>query len=198
MKRPRGARAQPRTGVDDFFGVLKSYGKVIGWAFGAAVVPLAAGLIKLAPPWPPAILQLTALFEVLVLVLAFQTLKRAKSSLVSRLMAILLAATVLLAVGYLILLSGFVYEEPISGERFVKGFACTDEARRVFPGRCPAYGDGELRQAQWDAWRLWQPWSITVMRVAIVALWTSMFACVAGTIGSFLVYQSGVRARTVA
>ena len=191
----RSRNNQPRSGVDDFFGVLKSYNKVIAWTFGSAVAPIAAGMVKLAPPWPSAIIQITAMFEVLALIFSFQLLQKKKVNTVNRIMIMSLFAFALSTIIYLVMTSMFVYIEPVSGDRFVKGFSCTPEAVQVFAGRCPFFSDENLRAAEWDAGRLWQSWSITVVRVSIVILWATMFSSLASSIGAFLVYQSGVRAR---
>lgn len=185
-----------RSGVDDFLGIIKSYGKIIVWTLGAAAAPIAAGMAELAPPWPPAIIQVTALFEMLVLVLTFQFLMKTNFAKINNLLLFSMATIVLFTLFYLAAFSEFVYEEPLSRLKFVKGFACTSEAVIVFPGGCPFYTDDNLRWAEWEASRLWKPWSITFVRLCLVILWTSVFVSIATLLGSFLVYQSGIRSRT--
>jgi hypothetical protein len=188
-----GSRPPPRTSIDDFLSVTKTYGRVVAWALAGAIAPILAGFANLAPPWPENVVQLTALVELLALVLAFQLLRRAPRRTVNRVLicgAILAFVTMTV---YLVCLSQFVFEEPLSKLRFVKGFICTREAMIVFPGHCPQYSDDDLRQNEWEAGRFWTLASITIVRVGLDCLWFLVFFSLAATLGSFITYQSWVK-----
>jgi len=186
---------ESRTGIDEFRSILSNYGRIFAWALASSIAPVLAGLTNLAPPWPPSVIQVTAIAELLALIISFQFLKAASMKRINRIIISGIAILTVMLVLYLFAISQFVYEEPLSKLRFVKGFVCTPEAIQVFPGHCPSYSDDELRQAEWEAARLWTLSSITLVRLGLVCLWFAFFASLAVTVGSFLVYQGGRRAR---
>src|ERR1700730_9088529 len=130
-----------QTGIDDFWKVVRQYGRILTWGLGAAVVPIAAGLASLAPPWPPAVMQITALLELVILLTVFQILQVSKKTTVNHVIVSAAAVLVIFSLFYLFGISQFTYEEPLSKLRFVKGFICTSDALTVFPKKCPFYGD---------------------------------------------------------
>jgi hypothetical protein len=91
---------------------------------------------------------------------------------------------------YLTMLSQFTFTEPHSNLRSVKGFVCTNDALIVYRDLCPWLHDDQLAEAEWEAPRLWTLWSITLVRIAVVTLWSLSFTSLASLIGSFVVYQS--------
>ena len=88
----------------------------------------------LAPPWPPSVIQVTAIAELLALIISFQFLKAASMKRINRIIISGIAILTVMLVLYLFAISQFVYEEPLSKLRFVKGFVCTPEAIQVFQG----------------------------------------------------------------
>jgi hypothetical protein len=89
--------------VEKFFRVQKAYIKLAAWSVTASAVPFFAASASLAPPWPPALAGITAIAQLVVLVLAFQFLGSATKGAVDRVLiagSIALVTTVLV---YLIL-----------------------------------------------------------------------------------------------
>ncbi len=179
-------------GLVGFKDLLREFRGLSSWAVGGSMaVPFAAALASLSPPWPPAIVLLTAIAELVALIYVYQFLKTARRQTVNR---ILVLSGLLLAVFgavYLVAVSLYTYQVPISSERFVKGYQCTPDAAAVFRDKCPDLGLDELKTAEYDADRLWTARSIAVTRIAIVALWLASFIALSVLVGGFLVYQMG-------
>lgn len=177
-------------GLDPFKRLLAEFGGLSIWATGAAVaVPFAAALVDLSPPWPPGIVLVTGIAELLVLALVYQSFSTAGRRRIQRVMIRAIVGLALAALAYLVLLSLFTYEVPTTGERFVKGFECTPAASAVFAEACPDLGREELRTAEFEAENLWTRGSIATMRVLLVVLWSATFVRLSLALGSFLVFQ---------
>jgi len=184
------------SGLDEFKKLLAEFRGLSAWAVGGAVaVPFAAALVDFSPPWPPGIVLVTAVVELIALVFVFQFLKSAKRRSINRALIVSTAGLSIASVVYLILLSLYTYRVPTTGERFVKGYNCTPEAKAIFKDHCPDLGLDELRTAEYEAERLWTRRSLTLMRVTLVILWSAAFILLSLTLGAFIVYQMNVRGR---
>lgn len=180
-------------GLVGFQELLKEFRGLSVWAVGGSVaVPFAAALASLSPPWPPAIVLVTAMVELVALIYVYQFLKSARRRAINRILAV--SGFMLAALGavYLAALSLYTFQVPTTKQRFVKGYVCTPEARAVFKDKCPDLGLDELKTAEYDADRLWTDRSIAVTRMVIVALWLAAFVALSVLVGSFLVYQMQV------
>jgi hypothetical protein len=187
-------RKSPLLGMQGFWHLLREVRHLLTWGVGSATVPIAIGFTSFYPPWPPAIVQLTALLQVVALVLTYHTFRQASAKVLNRLLATSAAVLCIGSLLYLVGLSQFTFTEPLSKLRFVKGFICTSDAFTVYHDMCPWLGDDQLRQAEWEAPRLWTLWSVTVVRVALVLLWLVSFVALSTLLGSFVVHQSAVKA----
>jgi|HubBroStandDraft_4_1064222.scaffolds.fasta_scaffold36932_2 hypothetical protein len=182
-------------GLVGFKELLQEFRGLSLWAVGGSVAaPFAAALASLSPPWPPAIVLVTAVAELVALIYVYQFLKKTKRKSINRAIAVSGLALVVLATVYLAAVSLYTYEVPTTKERFVKGYVCTEEAAVVFKGKCPDLGIEQLKTAEYDADRLWTSRSITVTRLAIVGLWLAAFVALSVLVGSFLVFQLQVPA----
>jgi hypothetical protein len=176
-------------GISAFIELTKYYRSMVAWALAGSIAPIVAGIVNLAPPWPPAIVPVTSLFELVALIVVFQFLSRADRKLINVVIIGCLLSIVIFLIVYLFLLSQFTYEEPLKRIRSVKGFVCTAEAKLVFIDKCPFYGDDELRKGEWEAARFWTMQSITIMRLSLVLVWLLVFTSFSGVIGSFIAFQ---------
>jgi len=182
-----------QAGLVGFKELLSEFRGLSIWAVGGSLaVPFAAALASLSPPWPPAIVLVTAVAELVALIYVYQFLKSAKRRSINRIIAATGPALVILGAAYLVGVSLYTYEVPTTKQRFVKGYVCTEEAVSVFKQKCPDLGIDELKQAEYDADRLWTSRSIAMTRLAIVALWLAAFVALSILVGSFLVYQMQV------
>jgi len=182
-----------QSGLVGFKELLSEFRGLSIWAVGGSLaVPFAAALASLSPPWPPAIVLVTAVAELVALIYVYQFLKSAKRRSINRIIAATGPALVILGAAYLVGVSLYTYEVPTTKQRFVKGYVCTEEAVSVFKQKCPDLGIDELKQAEYDADRLWTSRSLAMTRLAIVALWLAAFVALSILVGSFLVYQMQV------
>lgn len=107
------------TGLDDFKLLLKEFRGLSVWAVGGSlVVPFAAALADLSPPWPSGIVPITAVAELLALVLVFQFFKNSKRRVTNRLLLLSVAILTITMMVYLIAFSYFTYSVPTTKERF--------------------------------------------------------------------------------
>ncbi|MCA1621496.1 MAG: hypothetical protein LC795_19930 [Acidobacteria bacterium] len=191
------------SGLDDFKLLLKEFRGLSQWAVvgGSVVVPFAAYLASLSPPWPTGIVPVTAIVELVALMLVFQFYHDSSRRVINRVLLASVAVFALTGVVYLGSVSYFTYEVPTTKERFVKGYECTADARLVFKERCPDLGIDELSTAEYKAERLWTRKSIAVTRTSLALLWAVVFVGLSFAVGSFLCYQmrtkKGGRSRPV-
>jgi hypothetical protein len=183
-------------GIEEFKRLLTEFRGLSVWAVGGGVaVPFVAAMTDLSPPWPPAIVPVTAVIELLSLVLVFQFLRTSKRRLINWILSVSVALFVTTGLIYLLGLSLYTYEVPTTKERFVKGYECTSEAKAIFGEHCPDLGLDELRTAEYEADRLWTRKSIAFTRSIIVFVWLLVFAELSFALGSFLVYQMRAKRR---
>ena len=181
-----------QSGLVGFKDLLKEFRGLSVWAVGGSVaVPFAAALAALSPPWPPAIVLVTAVAELVALIYVYQFLKKARRKLIDRILAVSGMLLVVFGAAYLMTVSLYTYEVPTTKERFVKGYQCTADAVAVFKEKCPDLGLDELKTAEYTAARLWSERSIAITRLTLVALWLAAFTALSVLVGSFLVYQMG-------
>jgi len=179
-----------QAGLVGFKELLKEFRGLSAWAVGGSVaVPFAAALAALSPPWPPAIVLVTAIAELVALIYVYQFLKMSKRKSIDRIMVGSGLLLVVFGSVYLFAISLYTYEVPTTKERFVKGYRCTSEASLVFKDKCPDLGVDELKTAEYEAERLWTAQSIATTRMSIVALWIATFVALTVLVGGFLVYQ---------
>lgn len=167
-------------------GYLNGLLKVLGFGAAFAAVPLLASLARLEPPWPPGIGFVSSALVLLSSLLAWEWTRRAK---IRNRRALILAATVLTGlglVGYLFLYSLFVEQIPGSGERIVRGYACTAEARQVHGASCPDLSRDALKDAEWEAVVLWTRSSITTVRMGLALAWLVFTAGLVGSVGAIV------------
>jgi hypothetical protein len=185
------------TVLDDFKLLLKEFRGLSLWAFGGSlVVPFAANLADLSPPWPPGIVPVTAVVELLTLVLVFHFCRKAKHRRISLVLAVSAAVFAISGVVYLSGVSYFTFKTPNTKERFIKGYECTPDAQLVFKERCPDLGMDELETAEYEAERLWTRKSIAVTRTALTTIWSLVFVALSVALGSFLQYAMKTRKPT--
>jgi hypothetical protein len=178
------------SGFDDFKGVLKDFRTLSVWAVGAGSAPFVGALASLAPPpWPKQITTITAVLDLVVLILVFQFFNSATKKLVNWAMAFTALVLVVVAFSYLSIFGRYTFQIPGDG-RDVKGFVYTTAAKRVY-GEHPDNTDKILTEMEYDGARLWESWSINRMTTVLQTLWLLSFAALSGVIGIFIVFQRG-------
>jgi hypothetical protein len=182
------------TAYDDFLEIIKRFKTLSVGALGiGTAVPFFAYVGGIAPPWPPGIMLMTALTELVCLIVVFQFLRTKGRKLVNRVIAALTLSLGLASLAYLILIGIFTYVTPHTNERFVKGFICRPEIQEFYGNQCPLVSRDLLSSAQYTAENIWLDWSVALMQVVLAILWLVSFILLSGVIGSFLVFQTKIR-----
>ena len=179
-------------GMDGFYELLGEINKLSAWVMpSATIAPLIASLVDLNPPWPNKIglTIVTALVVLLALIVVFQFLRKKRRAVIDRVLLLSLAFLVASCVAYYSGLSLFSFTTPVTHDRYIKGFDCTKDARAVFADKCPWLDLDELKQAEYEATRLWTIQSITVVRIGLLTLWAFSFAMLALALGAFISFQ---------
>lgn len=146
-----------------------------------ALLPMVAAWLGFAPPWPAGSQYFTLALEAILLGALAAALHGVSRGTLRRLV---MAASFVLVVGGMAYLAGFntfTYVTPTTGEHWVKGYVCTPEALSL-PGykeKCPFLDKDELKDAEYEAQRLWTLPSITVVKVSLAALWFASFTAIA-------------------
>lgn len=181
------------TAYDDFLDILKKFRALSVSALGTgAAVPFFAYVANIAPSWPPGVMLLTALTELVCLILVFQFLRTKGRRAVNRWMASLATLLFLASLVYLVLFSIFTYVTPHTNGRFTKGFVCKPQTEQLYPGQCPLVDEQVLADAQYSAESIWTGWSVQLMQVFIASVWLAAFVLLSSLIGTFLVFQTKI------
>jgi len=139
------------------------------------LLPVLAAFMAFDPPWPNGIGYASA--ALVAGGAAWAHFGAGPGPIVSkRWVRAIVAALVVVAIGYLSLLSLYVETIPGSGVRVVKGFNCTPDALLVYGDACPALGRDALRDAEWEATTLWTGSSVMLVRVGLAAAWLALVA----------------------
>lgn len=183
-----------KTGFDDFLEVLKKFKTLSITALGGgAAVPYFAYVAKIAPPWPPGIMLLTSLTELICIIVTFQFLRTKGRRVINKVVGITVILLLVTSVVYLTTFAIFTYVPPHTSVRSVKGFICRTDILRLYADQCPLVGLDVLSDAQWTAENIWREWSVGIMKVVISSLWLLSFILLTGAIGSFIVYQTKIK-----
>jgi hypothetical protein len=181
------------TGVDKFHKLLKEFTRLSAWVLPTAgISPVIATLVGLNPPWPQKLpLTVATSMAVLVMLVAvFQFMTARSKRQVNQVMAASLVLGALAALGYFALFAALVYQTPVTGEAFSKGFQCTRNAVQLFGEKCPWLDLDELKSAEYEATRLWTLPSIIASRLSLLTGWFAMFSFFSVYLGAFLRHQS--------
>ncbi|EFF75500.1 hypothetical protein [Achromobacter piechaudii] len=189
--------AEPKTGLDEFFAMLDGVRKVaLSAAAGLIALPLAAGLAGFAPPWPPGLVVITSLMELVVLLVVFQTLAKAQRSAASKVIiwsAILVFVT---SAVYLVLNAAFVYQIPNDDTRVVMGCGLSDNAQLILKSQglnptdvCPGEFSLLMSSAQYETDKVWTRLSITAIKSALAISWFGSFGALSFLVGVFVAFQ---------
>ncbi|MDW9451614.1 hypothetical protein GOA58_28890 [Sinorhizobium meliloti] len=181
------------SGLDDFRKLLGDYRKLTAWVVGVSIaLPLALDQVDLTPPWPKGIVLITAVWQTLAILLSFQLGYRFSRKSATRVIVLSAAIASVFAVLYVGALSQLTFLGSAGdGERFVKGFACSDDALSLeaYRRKCP-FLDEKLINAAESVEQLWTTQSITMARLTLFIFWLVMYLPVAACFATFLLFQS--------
>lgn len=184
--KPVPARPRADAGAAPPFLRLLLIAAAIGLCLG---LPFAGLWAQVSPPWPRGVAPVTVAIEIAAIAFSYQLLRAAPHRTLHRVwLAASLALGIILAV-YLGLVSYFTYETPATKQFWAKGFVCTAEAMLVYKDKCPDLGIDELKDAEYEAERLWTALSVTTIRVSLVMSWLLGFTALGLLVGSFVAQQ---------
>ena len=179
------------SGLDEFRSVLKDFKSLSGWTLGAGLgAPFLAALGSLAPPpWPKQITLVTAVMDLVVLVLVFQFFASSSRKRVNRTMAVAALVLAIVAVTYVFVFLRYTFVIPSDNSRIVKGFVCTEAAAVVFGEDCGDNPGEKLALMEYKPAKLWTTSSIDRITQTLAALWLLSFCALSTVIGLFIVFQ---------
>ena len=187
------AKVSRGTGYEQFIDLFEKYRSLSVSAGAAGVAPFVAYLVGVAPPWPPGVIAITTLVELLTLMLVFHFLKRAARRVIDRVLVVCTGSLVFLSTLYLVAFSFLTYKVPGDSARGVIGFICRKDIPRETAASCPYVDIDRIKDAEYNARLIWSDWTVDLTASSIALLWLGCFVILAIVIGTFLVYQSRVR-----
>jgi hypothetical protein len=182
------------SGLREFWEIITDIHNVGSWMVkGVLVVPLVDVITAIGPPWPPGIVFITPIVEVVALIYIFEywwpeAWDKAKvEAFYRRRMRGALAIIILSLTLYILLLAFLSYSPPWERNRFAKGFSLTPTAQvGVDSGISP---DTILRQNNWDPTTVWTSSSIHVTEIAFLLTWLLFFVSLSLYVGTFVLAQ---------
>jgi hypothetical protein len=136
-----------------------------------AAFPFVLAGIGVAPPWPPRVALLTTLLNLALILAGVLCLPRLTRDSLRRLVLAAAVGGVLATAGFVGMQATFVYQTPVTNERFVKGVVCSSDALLLYRSECPFLGSDQLQAAEYEADRLWTPQSIALVETVMLAFW---------------------------
>lgn len=165
---------------------LKDLIKILGVAAAFAALPLLVGFAGLAPPWPPAVAYVTAVFILIAALVMWEWVRDVSRTVRRRFILAGIALTVIGLGVYLPFYSLYVQDVPGSDERVVRGTKCTPKAQLVYAAECPELPRDALRAAEWQAEVLWTRGSIMQVQLVLVAAWLAFTAGLIAFVGAVI------------
>jgi len=185
------------TSLDEFKKVLSEVGATSKAALaGITALPLVSLAMDLTPPWPRGVAIATCLVELVVLMLTFHHVRHAKLKIINRTLTASFAGLIIASLIYFVLMSLVVFEGP-NGDKFVKGFVCTNDALKIYGDACPFLPKSLIKEANFDADRLWTQLSLMGVRLALLVLWSAAFMFLSSLTGCFVVYHISQKSREI-
>ncbi|WP_139110475.1 hypothetical protein [Pseudomonas syringae] len=186
-----------KTGMDDFFNIVREVKKIALVAVGGLVLlPILAGLGGYTPPWPSGIAVITSLAELVILIVVYQLLSHANRSTANRVIACLAIIIFFMSAVYATLNAVFVYQIPNRATRVVLGCGLSEKAIAIISEAafkpvsvCPGELSTLLASAQYDTDKVWSAHSVSLIKLLLVFSWLMAFGGLAALFGVFASFQ---------
>ncbi|WP_339758122.1 hypothetical protein [uncultured Hoeflea sp.] len=169
----------------DFFGEFIA---LVGAAVATAALVLITALSGLIPPWPEAVVQITAILQLVMLMFVYQFYKRSSKKFIDKRIKVFLVYTILFCAIYLSAYSLLVYELP-DETKSLRGFFCTAEAVLVYSDSCPLFSEEQIADAGFIPQKLWTPLGMLLSRLILLLTWGAFFGFLVSLFATFVVYQ---------
>ena len=181
----------PKTGLEEFKEVMSDFKNISSYAVGGtAAAPLAVSLAtKLGPPWPPGLSLITSLTELVVMMSIFHFWFDESLEQMSKKISLALILIIISLFSYLFLMNTFVFEYPTTKNKEARGFILNENIKKL--AQDPEFDTAEklLEGYEYDANKIWKPWSITIINLTLMAFWLTFFVSLSIFIGTFVMYQ---------
>lgn len=178
-----------REGVGAFERPEKLGIRTAEWAVIAALLALPASmsLTSTDPPGFPGGALVVTFINLLALVVAYRLLISKSRKVIAAAMLVGGFWFLLLGASYFLAASIFTYSVPQEESvRLIKGFECTPYASTVYPTTCPFLGLNELKDANYEAEFLWTKRSISMMHLALIAVWILAYTALSTLVAALL------------
>lgn len=183
-----------RNGIDEFKEVMADFRSVTSLAAkGALAAPFADLILRqfdtgVSPPWPPGVLVITSVAELLVLMAVFNFFFPSGARTLDRLMIAALVVLCAAFVGYLLLFSNFTHPHPKTQRLLVLGYEpLNEDVRQAF---AEGYTNEQaLEENEFMPAKVWTERSITHVRIGILLAWLLVFISLSAFIGLFVMAQ---------
>ncbi|MEO1700923.1 MAG: hypothetical protein AAFR71_02640 [Pseudomonadota bacterium] len=175
-------------GLTDFSDFFRSFLALVAAGVASTALVLVTAVAGLAPPWPPLIIQITAIAQLLVLVIIYQNFHRAGRNRVNMLMKRGVIALISFFLVYLAAHSLLTFSLP-NGELGLRGLFCSEAAIGEYASSCPFLEERQIADATFDDDRLWTPLGILGSRLILLIAWVGSFSSLVFIIATFVVYQ---------
>jgi hypothetical protein len=148
--------------VTHFLAALKNTRRITA-AGTATLSPIILAFLGVAPPWPPGVAKMTAIFALFLSMVSLYSLLNSKKGLsVRRLRLNAMLLCVLLPL-YLVVLNLFTFKIPTTGEVTIVGCGYTENAMLVARANhfdesngCPGSYERMLEAAQYNSYEMWE------------------------------------------
>lgn len=142
----------------------------------------------ISPPWPPGVLIITSIAELLVLMALFNFFIRSEAKTLDRLIIATLLMLCLTFIGYLVLFSHFTEPHPRTQKLMVLGYEpLNEDVRQTF---AEGYTNEQaLEENEFTPTKIWTNRSITNVRIGILLVWLIAFIRLSVFIGLFVISQ---------
>lgn len=185
-------KSAPVTGLDQFKLILKEYRSLSLWAAaGSVALPFVTQFIGVIPPWPDGLDVITAIFQLVALMYIYQKYFGQTRDEVTKGIERTIIILAILFMAYIALFLTFVIPHDTLDIVFTRGFMCTGDAlvNDPYKDRCPWLGLDDIKNSALKVETLWTGLSIGVVRMALLAVWVSIFIALAAVLGRFLTFQ---------
>lgn len=183
-----------KNGIEEFKEVMTDFRSVTSLvAKGVVAAPFADILLRqfdvgISPPWPPGVLIITSVAELLVLMALFNFFFRSKAKTLDRLMIAALLLLCVTFIGYLLLFSHFTEPHPKTQKLMVLGYEpLNEDVRQAF---AEGYTNEQaLEENEFTPTKVWTEASITNVRIGLLLAWLVVFITLSTFIGLFVMAQ---------
>ena len=158
-------------------------------AKGIIIAPFIGLITYLGPPWPSLTGSslLSTVVQIFSLMYAFEFWSDRSKTRLKRLFRLCLIVAAVSLLSYMLLFSLRTYPAPTDSQRQVKGIYYQERVKLVISDK---YTESmALEGAGWDPLKVWEPWTVELMRMLVLSVWLILFVAITLSIASFTILQ---------